>query len=215
MLGWLGLLLRRAAFPAHERRVTRRRPKHPAAVRREMGLGRSLLLDLSILQPNDQLASVNASGAHLDEVGDEDDGAALKQAVEAVLDDVGGCVAVNGAEDVVEEDDVAIGVDGASQGDALLLTSVGRVKCQRKQQRDRKSIDEPRHRQALLADSSLVAIGEAVEVALQGAGMQSLVVALLIVILAEENIGLDGVVCGDPERRSARRSSRSSPRPES
>lgn len=55
-------------------------------------------------------------------VRDEDDGAILHEgSAEAFADELLGCVRIDSAEDVVEDDGLAAGVDGAREGDTGLL----------------------------------------------------------------------------------------------
>lgn len=58
-----------------------------------------------------------------------------------------------------------------------------------------KRLDAPRHGQALLADPRLVSLGQRLEVVLERARKDRLVVALLVVLLAEEDVVADRRVC--------------------
>lgn len=146
-------------------------------------LGRTLRHDLAALEPDNELTAVDPTSAHLDEVGDEDDRAPFEKPVETMLYEVSGGVRVDRAEDVVEENNVAVRVHRTSEGDPLLLSS--------------------RHRQALLADSSLVAVRETFEIGLECAGVQRLLIPVFIKLLAEEDVGADRVVCEREEERSS------------
>lgn len=58
-----------------------------------------------------------------------------------------------------------------------------------------KRLDAPRHGQALLADARLVTLRQRLQVVLERARKDRLVVALLVVLLAEEDVVADRRVC--------------------
>uniref|UniRef100_J3KZS0 Uncharacterized protein n=1 Tax=Oryza brachyantha TaxID=4533 RepID=J3KZS0_ORYBR len=115
----------------------------------------------------------------VDLVGDEDDGLVLERAADALPEDVGAGVRVDGAEDVVEQVDVAVLVDRARELDALLLAAA--------------EVD------AALADLRLVAELHHLQVLLQGAHPDRLHVARPVHGAPEQDVLLDRPVL-DPRR---------------
>ena len=81
---------------------------------------------------------------------------------------------VDRAQQVVEQQNVAVGVERTGEGDTGLLAA--------------------RQRGSLLTDHCLVAVGEELEVALETGVLYGLFVACGVEALSEDNVILDGVV---------------------
>ena len=125
---------------------------------------------------------VGGRSAHLDVVGDQQAGPALhERAPDAVMEDPLGGVRVDGAEAIVEEDVLRVGVESTGQRDTLLLAS--------------------RQRDALLTDKGLVSLVEDLEVALESAGDNHFLVPLLVEGRREQDVVLD-VGIDQPRRLS-------------
>mmetsp|Transcript_8825 Transcript_8825/g.27967 ORF Transcript_8825/g.27967 Transcript_8825/m.27967 type:complete len:245 (+) Transcript_8825:2421-3155(+) len=122
---------------------------------------------------------------------EEDDFAAVSEVADELVEEVRGDVGVDGAEDVVEEVDVCVGVERARERDALLLPAA--------------------ERQAFFTDFGLVAVGEFLQVLEQGATAYGVVVANVVKGRAEKDVLLErgvanpgslrdiGNQSGDPE----------------
>lgn len=107
----------------------------------------------------------------IDLVRNQNDGLLLQRALDAILEDSRPRVRIHGAEDVVQEVDVAVLVHGAGELNALFLTAA--------------------EIQPALADLRLIALLEQLHVALQRADAQGLVVASSVHRLPEQNVLFD------------------------
>ena len=127
-------------------------------------------LDLSVLDHEDAVDEAQVVG----EVGGQDDRLALQVLCQRLLEDEGADRGVEGAEDVVQDVDVRLLVEGPCQGDPRPLPA--------------------RKRRPVFPDHCLVAVGEEVEVGFEAGEVQGPAVALLLVSLPEQDVVLDAVV---------------------
>mmetsp|Transcript_6336 Transcript_6336/g.18556 ORF Transcript_6336/g.18556 Transcript_6336/m.18556 type:complete len:787 (-) Transcript_6336:400-2760(-) len=113
-------------------------------------------------------------GEELEVVSHQEDRLGPEETKDAVVEDVAGHLRVHRAETVVQEVEIRVRVDGAGDGDPLLLAA-GEV-------------------DALLADFRHVAGGEDLQVVKESAGVEDSTVLVLIEGFAEEHIVLEGGV---------------------
>ncbi|GKT64743.1 LOW QUALITY PROTEIN: hypothetical protein ColTof3_12082 [Colletotrichum tofieldiae] len=113
--------------------------------------------------------------AERDVVGDQNASSALAQlASEALLIDVAADVGVDGAEDVVKDEDTSARVDGPGEGETPLLATA--------------EVD------TVGSQFGLVTVREHFQILLEGTDLDGLVVALLVQGETEENVALQGGV---------------------
>ncbi|GKT41748.1 uncharacterized protein ColSpa_01929 [Colletotrichum spaethianum] len=130
------------------------------------------VLDCAVAELNEELG---LGLAERNVVGDQNAGSALaKLASKALLVNVAADVGVDGAEDVVEDEDAGARVNGPGEGETPLLTTA--------------EVD------TVGSQLGLVAVGEHFQILLEGADLDGFVVALLVKGKTEEDVALQGSV---------------------